>query len=177
MRVINQQVDAILNDRAQNSAVVFLTIDENESLFELRDGLQTEISIPVGFKNISDRDFKHTPPTPAEIEYAINEIEDEIEKIVPKLAGYETIYNRDDFIIHLAQLSQVDDAPVMVLSRDRLESVFGQYAEISMGRPPSSAESDISPLFYAQILLIREFMHHLKFNQLNVIHEAHVKKA
>jgi hypothetical protein len=81
MRFINQQVDAILNDRAQNSAVVFLTIDENESLFELRDGLQTEISIPVGFKYISDRYFKHTPPTPAEIEYAINEIEDEIEKI------------------------------------------------------------------------------------------------
>ena len=177
MRVINQQVDAILNDRAQNSAVVFLTIDENESLFELRDGLQTEISIPVGFKNISDRYFKHTPPTPAEIEYAINEIEDEIEKIVPKLAGYETIYNRDDFIIHLAQLSKVDDAPVMAFARDRLESVFGQYAEISMGRPPSSVESDVSPLFYAQILLIREFMHHLKFNQLNVIHEAHAKKA
>lgn len=177
MRVINQQADAILSHHTENDAVVCLTIDENESLFELRDGLQTEISIPVGFKNISDRYFKHTPPTPAEIEYAINEIEDEIEKIVPKLAGYETIYNRDDFIIHLAQLSQVDDAPVMVLSRDRLESVFGQYAEISMGRPPSLAESDISPLFYAQILLIREFMHHLKFNQLNVIHETHAGKA
>ena len=177
MRVINQQVDAILSHHTENDAVVFLTIDENESLFELRDGLQTEISIPVGFKNISDRYFKHTPPTPAEIEYAINEIEDEIEKIVPKLAGYETIYNRDDFIIHLAQLSQVDDAPVMAFLRDRLELVFGQYAEISMGRPPSSVESDISPLFYAQILLIREFMHHLKFNQLNVIHEAHAKKA
>lgn len=139
--------------------------------------MQTEISIPVGFKYISDRYFKHTPPTPAEIEYAINEIEDEIEKIVPKLAGYETVYNSDGFIVHLALLSKVDDALVMVLSRDCLESVFGQYAEISMGRPASSAESDISPLFYAQILLIREFMHHLKFNQLNVIHEAHAKKA
>lgn len=81
MHFINQQVDAILNDHAQNSAVVFLTIDENESLFELRDGLQTEISIPVGFKNISDRYFKHTPPTPAEIEYAINEIEDQGERM------------------------------------------------------------------------------------------------
>jgi hypothetical protein len=177
MRLINQQVDSILNHHASNSAVVLLTIDENESLFELRSDVQAVVSIPVGYKNISDRYFKHTPPTPAEIEYAINEIEDEIEKIVPKLAGYQHVYNRDDFIIRLAHLSKVDDALVMAFSRDRLESVFGQYAEISMGRPPSSTESDVSPLFYAQILLIREFMHHLKFDQLNVIHEKYAEEA
>jgi hypothetical protein len=152
---------------------VFLTIVENKSVFELRDDLQIDVSIPVGFKNISDRYFKHMPPTPSEIEYAINEIEDEIEKIVPKLAGYESIYNGDDFIINIAQLAKVDDAPIMVFSRDRLEWIFGQYAEIAMGRPPSQAETNISPLFYAQLLLIREFMHHFKFNQLNVINANH----
>ena len=60
----------------------------------------------------------------------------------------------------------------MVLSRDALEYVFGQYAEIAMGRPPRPHESDISPRFYAQMLILREYLHHLGFEQVTVIEQV-----
>lgn len=172
MHLIHQRSETILRHHAGTESVVFLSITENETTFQFCNNGDMAISIPVGFDNISQRYFHHTPPTPAEIEYAINEIEDELETIVPKLVRYHIVYNSDAFILHLAQRLQIEAASVMTLSRDRLELVFGQYAEISMGRPPSANELDISPTFYAQILIIREIMHHLKFEQLLVIDES-----
>lgn len=169
MRINQQQIKNLLHHHAKTEMVTFLTIEENESSFRLSHSDDVVISIPIGFKRISQRYFKHTPPTPAEIEYAINDIEDELERIVPKLLHYHIVYNRDAFMLHLAQRLQIEVTSVMTLSRDRLEFLFGQYAEISMGRPPSASESDISPTFYAQILIIREIMHHLKFEQLQLI--------
>ena len=82
----------------------------------------------------------------------INFIEDEIEKIAPMIprSGCHLVTDTS-FVRNIAQLCGVETSQEMLLSRDTLESVFGQYAEIAMGRPPLPHESDISPRFYALV--------------------------
>ena len=64
---------------------ILMVIDKSASFFYFIDGGEQLISLPVGYEDISARFFRHTPPTPDDIEYAINYIEDEIEKVVPKI--------------------------------------------------------------------------------------------
>jgi len=146
------------------SHTIIMRIDETDSSF-LLSHTQSLITLPVGFEFISTRYFKHTPPTYDDIEYAINYIEDEIEKVVPNIPvdGFRLITDMD-FIRHLAILSGLKDSEEIYFKRDDLEFLFGQYAEIAVGRRPCPHEPDISPRFYAQLLILREFMHHLKFD-------------
>lgn len=155
--------------KASQSHTVLMLIDKSESFFYLNDESEQLISLQVGYEDISNRFFKHTPPTPDDIEYAINYIEDEIERVVPRIPTNYALYNANDFIRQIASLCGIKTSSSMILTRDQLEYLFGQYAEISMGRPARSNEADISPLFYAQLLIFREFMHHLKFSSLTII--------
>ncbi len=152
----------------QKTNTIELNISEQQTEFHWRDGSNQIITIPVGFQHISERYFHHTPPTYDEIEYAINEIEDEIEKVVRQIPSQtHQIMTHDVFIQQLANSVGFAQPNPDILSRDALESLFGQYAEIAMGRPARSTESDISPTFYAHLLIFRELMHHLKFERVN----------
>jgi len=149
---------------------VFMQIRENESVFCFKKDDPILISVPVGFELISSRYFKHTPPTYDDIEYAINYIEDEIEKVVPIIPMNEHhLVTNISFIREIAHLCGIEYQDDMRLPRDELEHLFGQYAEIAMGRQPGPHETDISQRFYAQLLIFREFMHHLKFEEIMVI--------
>ncbi|BBN59495.1 hypothetical protein [Hydrogenovibrio marinus] len=155
------------NSLAMGEHTVYLQITETESTFTFKQPGITKVTLPVGFGLVSNAYFKHTPPTYSEIEYAINFIEDEIEKIVPMIPvdGFRLV-SETPFIKGMASLAGVSDSDEMILSRDSLECLFGLYAEIAMGKRPSAYEPDISPKFYAQLLMLREFMHHLKFAQI-----------
>ena len=157
---------------ANSDKIILMTIDTDESVFYFHTDNEITISIPVGYQLISERFFKHTPPTPDDIEFAINYIEDEIERIIPKIPQDVVLYNANSFIKHIASLCGAETDAVMILMRDQLEYLFGQYAEISMGRPARASETDTTPLFYAQLLIFREFMHHMKFPSVKIIHSG-----
>nr|WP_321269645.1 hypothetical protein [uncultured Tolumonas sp.] len=163
----NEKASEIPNPQ-QDAKIILMNIGETQSSFH-KSSESDNITLPVGYSAISNRYFKHTPPTYDDIEYAINYIEDEIEKVVPKIpASGFTLVTNDAFIHMIARLSGCVDAPEIQLQRDDLEYLFGQYAGIAMGRPPRPHETDISPQFYAQLLILREFMHHLKFDHIVV---------
>ena len=151
---------------------VFLTIDQTTSLFRSEaDGLS--ISLPLGYELVASRYFRHTPPNYDDIEYAINYIEDEIEKVVKRIPALNTeLVTEVGFIRRIALLCGCPDEPQIRLGRDTLERLFGRYAEIAVGRPPRADETDVSPTFYAQLLIFREFMHHLKFEQIVINRSA-----
>ncbi|MFM2478928.1 hypothetical protein [Celerinatantimonas sp. MCCC 1A17872] len=124
------------------------------------------ITLEIGYENIAKQYFHHEPPTADELEYAINTIEDEIAKVTHQVPSGLFVC-QDKAIIHLAKLSGVTTEP-MQLPRTQLESLFSQYAEIITGRPARErdGETDVSAIFYARLLILREMMHHLKFSQL-----------
>lgn len=149
---------------------VLMQIGETESQFSFVDHTLNVMTLPIGYRGISERYFKHTPPTYDEIEYAINDIEDEIERVAKHIPhdGYHLVTDTA-YIKTIAKLTRFDDTVPTMLSRDEMERLFGEYAEIVTGRPARSYEPDISPLFYAQLLIFREYMHHLKFTHVKLI--------
>lgn len=151
--------------KLQQSEIVLLQIDSQTSTFYLA---KEKISIPIGFDLICSKFLKHTPPRYDEIEYAINYIEDEIEKVVSKIPKV-TVYMQDQFAIQIAHLCGVNDSQMMKLSRDKYESLFGLYAEVSAGKVPSSFQTDLSPQFYAKLLILREYLHHLDIESINIV--------
>lgn len=84
---------------------VFMQIHESKLFFCFKNSDTITVTLPVGFDFISNRYFKHSPPTYDDIEYAINYIEDEIEKVVPVIPmnGYHLVTNAS-FIREIAHL-------------------------------------------------------------------------
>ncbi len=154
-----QQVDetAILFEIAADQSVFYLSRDYS-------------IMMPVGYESVSARFFRHTPPSADELEYGINYIEDEIAKVVHSIPSQSCpLFTDTAFVRSLALLCAIPDTPVISLSTRQLENLFGQYAEIIVGRPPRQDEPDISPVFYAQLLILREFMHHFQVGEIRII--------
>lgn len=166
-------VDTPVNSSVQPSIQpVILTIDQTTSLFRSEPDALV-ITLPVGYELVASRYFRHTPPNYDDIEYAINYIEDEIEKVVRQIPAVNAeLVTEVGFIRRIALLCGCPDEPHIHLGRDVLERLFGRYAEIAVGRPPRADETDVSPMFYAQLLIFREFMHHLKFEQIVINRSA-----
>ncbi|WP_417763446.1 hypothetical protein [Shewanella sp.] len=161
------QFAKLAQQHALDNATV-LHIDTVQSYFYQTTTSQC-VTLPVGYQLIASRFFQHTPPTPDDVEHGINYIEDQIERAIPTLGSIHQLVTQQDFLIQLAQLAGVNPAAHMQLPRPQLERIFGYYAEISQGRPPLASESDISREFYAKLLIIREYMHHLKVLNLTLV--------
>lgn len=148
---------------------LFMKIASNESVFYFEE---KEVKTPIGFDLVASKFFNHAPATADEIEYAINYVEDEIEKIVPILGKDRFIVESDDsFLTDIALLCGEKEDNIIELHKDKIEYLFGLYAEVSQGRVPFAFQTDLSPVFYAQLLILREYVHHLKFDILK-IHKA-----
>lgn len=138
-----------------------LTIRQNTTTFSHDE---KTIEIPVGYTLIENKFLKNTPPTYDEIEYAINYIEDEIEKAVKQLPSEYNILSDDKFVIEFAKMCDIDIQNDTIFDKDKLEYLFGQYAEVCAGKVPQSFQTDLSPQFYSKLLILREYMHHLKYS-------------
>lgn len=110
--------------------------------------------------------FKHTPPTPGEMETAIMVVEDEVTRAGKILTGHPTLFTKDASIRELALIAGVYDQPEMTLSIEAVERTFDLLASLVLGRPASSAGIPTNPTFAATLLILREFMHHLKFESI-----------
>jgi exopolyphosphatase/pppGpp-phosphohydrolase len=113
--------------------------------------------------------FKHTPPTPGEMETAIMVVEDEVTRAGKLLTGHPTLFTRDASIRQLALIAGVSDQPEMVLSLEAVERTFDLLASLVLGRPASIAGIPTHPEFAATLLILREFMHHLKFDSICIV--------
>ncbi|RQW62544.1 hypothetical protein [Vibrio viridaestus] len=150
-----------------SSAIVF-EITESETTFYL--SMSETKTMPVGYELVSSRFFRHTPPNADDIEYGINYIEDEIAKVVHSIPSQErSLITSTSYVKNLAKLCAIPERNVMDLSTRQLENLFSQYAEIVIGRPPRSDEPDTSARFFAQLLILREFMHHFKVEGIRVV--------
>ncbi|QSX33545.1 hypothetical protein JYB87_17845 [Shewanella avicenniae] len=161
------QLDDI-NQQLTPQADTLVAIEAEQTLFYLRAGHKL-ISLPVGYRLVAQRFFKHTPPTPDDLEYAINYIEDEIERAIPTIGPISQLVSPTAYLRQIAQLAGVQQGSVMQLPRQEMERLFGYYAEISQGRPPLPSEPDVSPEFYAKLLILREYMHHLKVTSISLL--------
>lgn len=110
--------------------------------------------LPFGVDTLAQRYLRHTPPTPLELELAIEEIEPAIMALGLHLPP------NTELALDGPEAARLN-LPAAGQHRDEVEQLFQRLAAISLGRPAASEQLPADPHFFAAALLLRELMHHL----------------
>lgn len=130
---------------------------------EVHTGNGPALVLAIGTHKTAADWFHHQPPTPAELENAIQWVEDEVTRARARVAGHPELWTRDPWATEMAQQAGVDGT---ALSIDAVERLFNQLVARSQGRPAASAGIPDTAAFAATLLVLREFMHHLGFAEI-----------
>ena len=125
--------------------------------------------LAIGSQKTAREFFKHTPPSPLEIENAIHAVEDEVARAKTLIPPGARLITTDAAARKIAVHSGVIEATLMRLSIEAMEQSFNRLASVSLGRPAAHVGLPTSPAFAATLLILREFMHHLHFACIQVL--------
>jgi exopolyphosphatase/pppGpp-phosphohydrolase len=167
---IHQQYRTIRLLLAASIPITVLHIGEQETAVATGAGAEPEkfLLLAMGSQKTAVDFFLHTPPSPGEIENAIMQVEDEITRVREMIAGYSMLVTMDASVREIALISGMHAGPAMQLPVDAVEQTFSLLASYSHGRPASIAGIPGDSAFAATLLILREFMHHLKFASISV---------
>jgi exopolyphosphatase/pppGpp-phosphohydrolase len=120
------------------------------------------VTLPIGPVGLARNALRHDPPTPAELENAIDIVEDALTR--SRLAQGERgeLVTTDPVLLALPGL----DAPGACLTRDEVESLFDRLASRALGKAVPASESPHGRETAAAIIILRECMHHLGFDRI-----------
>jgi hypothetical protein len=165
MNTFNKQWIDLINSTESINIRLF-EITDKDVIFYLFEGnlLKNEIYLPIGYEQIAAQYFEHNIPTVAEVDYAINVIEDELMSNKSLISNNAMLICSDKILIDiLTQNIELKN----IFTRQEIEDLFSKYANVSMGEPLSRYNLDINPNNYATMLILREIMHHLNYKELN----------
>ena len=122
-----------------------------------------EVELAVGARGIADRFFRHDPPTPFEMEQAIDIVEEAITGSRLQHAERGELVTNDPLLREwVAAGSPQGDG--MRLTRDEVEAIFQRLASASLGHPRALAGLPTGRDAAAALLILRECMHHLGYD-------------
>lgn len=125
--------------------------------------------LDIGAHKTARQFFRRSPPTPLEMENAIAIVEDEVIRAVALLAPGSALLCSDALVREIAVLSGVAPIPSMRMPLDAMERVFERLAAVAEGRPVVREGLPRGTDFAATLLILREFMHHLRFTSVVVV--------
>jgi len=121
----------------------------------------------IGTEKTAREFFRHHPPTAAEVEEAIQVVEDEVMPLHKLLVPDSNLYTRDASVREVAaQTVFAESEQGITLARADMEQVFNRLAAIISGRPASQDTLPTTNAFAATLLILREVMHHLGFREI-----------
>lgn len=144
--------------------ICVLLIEKETLTFDFQNSEQQndEVVLKAGYQHISDTYLKGHIPSEAEVEYAINYIEDE-------LMSNKLLINTNEELIVKSQIAKGVFQKYITfsktLSRDEIERLFNRLARAVVSKD-SSDFLTLNSLDFAIVLLLREITHHLKFSQI-----------
>lgn len=149
---------------------VLLHIGAEQTDIIVRSAEQKDLNMPLalGSQLTALAYFRHTPPTPAEMENAIMVVEDELMRVRRDIPEGARLSSSDNDIRAIARLAGVAENEEMWLSVDAVERTFDRLALVISGRPASFEGIPAGNNFAATLLILREFMHHLQFAEIVV---------
>jgi exopolyphosphatase/pppGpp-phosphohydrolase len=157
---------------ANGAAITVLHIGEEQTAVASGSGVESAvITLALGSRRTATDHFKHEPPTAIEMENAIQAVEDEVARVRPMIVRDSKLFTADAVIRDIARLAGVADSTEHALSLDAMERTFDRLAAISLGTPASQEGIPSSAAFAATLLILREFMHHLRFSSI-IVSEA-----
>ncbi|MCB6184204.1 hypothetical protein LIN78_11670 [Leeia sp. TBRC 13508] len=125
-------------------------------------------TLAIGFENVLPGPIRVTPPRPIDLELAIEYIEEEVMPWAQKLPAqpYLCLVGNEEVVNVITALFDQDASKPY--SIDQIEDAFRRLCEIAEGSPAKGNESLITPVAVSTLLILREMMHHIGFNELQL---------
>lgn len=124
---------------------------------------------PLGPDRVARDHFKTSPPTPLAMEDAIAAVEDGVMSLRPLLPADARLLSSEATLRQIAKLSGVEPTKVMRLSLEAMEATFNRLVSVVEGTPAARMGLPETPVFAAALLILRELMHHLHFDHLELL--------
>lgn len=119
--------------------------------------------LPLGTASLARQWMRHTPPTPLDIEHAIEQVEDVVMPLTAKLLRTEQLQVRGSGAALILQAVGAKPNATVQWSLEEVEDLFNRIAMVSQWRPMGHDALPTAPEFYAAMVILRECLHHLRF--------------
>jgi hypothetical protein len=119
--------------------------------------------LPLGTASLARQWMRHTPPTPLDIEHAIEQTEDVVMPLAAKLVRTDQLRLRGSGAALVLQGVGATPDAALRWNLDEVEDLFNRIAMVSQGRPSGQEALPTAPEFYAAMVILRECLHHLRF--------------
>ena len=126
--------------------------------------------LPMGSECTAREYFKTTPPTPLAVEHAIQLVEDVVMPLRSVIPSEARLFSADAALREIALLAGAGSEEPSRLKLDAMERLFSRLSAVVEGSPALHQGLPESNTFAATLLILREFMHHLQFAQIEVLH-------
>lgn len=133
----------------------------------LRGPAVGEVVVAIGIESVAAQ-FRHSPPTGAEIEAAIDRIEDALMATRLGQGHRGTLTSSSLLLRALPGLA----GPGASLGLHEVEALFGRMAAASSGPSSVLGELPADRATAATLLILRETLHHLGFDRIELAHGA-----
>lgn len=127
------------------------------------------LSLDLGAQRVADAFFLHLPPTSAELENAIMQVEDQLVRVRSLQESRSLLIGHYPALQDIALAAGLRGPAPLRLTRDAVEQCFERLAMISLGRPAAADSMPKSAEFAATLLILREWMHHLQFDSITLL--------
>jgi hypothetical protein len=138
--------------------MITLALGPRSASFRAPGGFVSD-ALPLGPALLRERWLRHDPPQPQELEAAIEAVEDLVMPLHGRWPADASLH------VVFAQSALLPIAGAE-LTRDQLELLFDRAAAIVLGRPGSSDPALADADAIAELVILREVMHHLGFTGL-----------
>ena len=145
-------------------------LQRESSRVQLMAGEQTLLSrdFPLGVDAMVRQSLRHEPPWPIELEHAIELTEDAVMPLAAQFAGGAGLILQGHGAALVAGMHEAGGVVQTVLSLDAVELLFNRLVAVSQGRPASQETLPTDAHSFAAVLMLREFMHHLRFAEVTL---------
>lgn len=169
---ILQQAYALARASAgQGLSLVALHIGAEEAGIAVGTGPQPDLLklLPLGAARTAREQFRRTPPTPLALENAIQVVEDAVMPLRALIPREALLFSTDAGVREIAALSGVTPDET-ALSLEAMERCFNRLAAVVEGSSFAQQGLPESNTLAATLLILREFMHHLQFARVRLLH-------
>jgi exopolyphosphatase/pppGpp-phosphohydrolase len=167
---IHRQYQAIRRGIPESTPITVLHIGEQATAVATGTAVEPEkvLMLALGSNKTATEFYLHTPPTPGEMEIAIMQVEDEVTRAREMIAGYSTLFTMDESIREIAHVASGHAGSSLQLHIDSVEQIFSILVSHTSGRTVIRSDIPGSTAFATTLLILREFMHHMKFSSISI---------
>jgi len=142
---------------------VLMDFNQNATIFTFPS--DKKITLNTGYETLSHCYFSHNLPTPYQTELAITAIEDKIESIYFEWENIDKIITDNKQVHMMIDYFKAEKQINLV----QIEQLFNRMVDVISGSLKQELTFFTSPNFVAILLILREVMHHLSIDIIEII--------